>query len=164
MQRMWRQLFAAVLGVVALSGVASAQNPAPAASYRMEVPQAMPAPAPAKAVANQITPVSGAIYVRGSGGCSSCGTAAAAPAASTHGAFAQYGPRDRNGCGSLCADTKFVFGSCKSFFDPCGSASCGRAGCGRAGCGGCASCPSWPLAQPFGTKFQGCVYDTYLNH
>jgi len=154
MQKMWRQLFAAVLGVVALGGVASAQNPAPR-SYEMVLPQAMPVPAKA-AVSNPITPVAGAIYMRGSGGCSSCGNGAtAAPAPS----FAQYGPQQRNGCGSAGADAKFIFGSCKSFFDPC------DAGGGRGrGCSSCSGCPSWPLAQPYGTKFHGCVYDTYLNH
>ncbi len=154
MQRMWRQLFAAVLGVVAISGIASAQNPVQNSSA---IPQVMAAPSPAKAAANQITPVSGAIYMRGSGGCSSCGNAAA-PAQNVP--FAQYGSSDRNGCGGVRSDANFMFGSCKSFFDPCGTAG----GRGRGGCSSCAGCPSWPFAQPYGQKYQGCVYDTYLNH
>ncbi|MCE9566739.1 MAG: hypothetical protein K8U57_32440 [Planctomycetes bacterium] len=149
MQRMWRQLFAAVVGVIVLSGVASAQNPIPAAM-----------PAPAQAAAGKVTPASGAVYMRGNGGCSSCGSPAAVNAPNAP--FAQYGPYDRNGCGGVRSDAAFMFGSCKSFFDPCGTATCGgkhgRGGCGHAGC------PLLPLATPYGTKYSGCQYDTYLNH
>lgn len=147
---MWRQLFAAVVGVFVLGGVASAQ-----------VPAAMPAPVPAKAAmgAGQVMPASGAVYVRGNGGCSSCGSPAAVNAP-----FAQYGPYDRNGCGGVRSDAAFMFGSCKSFFDPCGDATCGgKHGHGRGGCGH-AGCPLLPLAAPYGTKYSGCHYDTFLNH
>lgn len=147
MQRMCRQLFAAVIGVVALAGAASAQAPAAA-------PAQYPVPAPAKAAAG-VVPASGVIHMRGTGGCASCGTPATNPAAP----YGQYGAINNNGCGSARASAAFIFGKCGSFFDPCGNGVCGGAG-GR----GCSSCPTWPLAQPFGTKYHGCHYDTFLNH
>lgn len=148
MQRICRQLFAAVVGVVALAGAASAQHPAPQA-----------APAPAKAAAG-VVPAAGVIHMRGTGGCASCGT----PAVNHYAPYGQYGAINNNGAGSARASAAFIFGSSSSFFDPCGNGVCGTGhGRGRAGCGDC-GCPTWPLAQPFGTKYNGCQYDTFLNH
>lgn len=152
MQRMWRQLFAAVVGVLSLGGIASAQNPIPA-----PIPAVMPAPVPAKAaIGGPITPVAGQIYMRGSGGCSSCNTP---QAVNQPGNFGSYGPRDRNGCGSACADASAIFGSCKNFFDPCG----GVGGRNRGGCHG-GRCPLQPLGAPYAGKHNSCFYDSYLLH
>ncbi|MFO0826210.1 MAG: hypothetical protein U0792_24345 [Gemmataceae bacterium] len=130
MQRMWRQLFVAAVAVLSLSGIASAQNPIPARG-----PAVQPAPVPAQAAMGPVTPVAGQIYMRGTGGCSSCGSP---QAVNQPGTFGNYGPRDRNGCGSACGDAGRVSCSraCKTFFDPCG----GIGGRNHGGCHG-GRCP-----------------------
>lgn len=138
MQRMWRRMFAAAAGVLAVAGLASAQSPAPNPLPRL--PVAQPAP---------VVPASAATHVKGSGGCVGCG-----PAVQT----GQYGPGQRNGCGSARADAGFVFGSCKSFFAPCGPAPCEGLGRFRN------PCPTHPFAKPFGSGFNTCAYESYNNH
>lgn len=188
MQRMWRQLFAALAGVLAIISAASAQAPG-----QISIPQPLPSGtarvqsivSPAQVAGAPITPAGGQIYVRGSGGCNGCGSAApaATPCTTSNGC--------NNGCGSLKADCGFMFGSCKSFFNPCGpqpsgggwggahghllggKGGCGSAGaCGSGGCGGGLlghhgngpRCGAFPYGTPYGHGYNGCVYDTYLNH
>jgi hypothetical protein len=61
-----------------------------------------------------------------------------------------------------------MFGSCKSFFNPCGPGGNGHGhGFGRGGHGGGGihgRCGGWTFATPYGTGFNHCVYDTFLNH
>ena len=64
-----------------------------------------------------------------------------------------------NGCGSYKSDFGFVFGSCKSFFNPCGPIPCG----GGVGAG-CQRCGKYPFGTPYGKGYNTCVYDSYLNH
>jgi hypothetical protein len=195
MQRMWRQLFAALAGVLAVVSAASAQSPG-----QIIIPQPLPGGAssaqsivsPAQVAGAPIATTGGQIYVRGSGGCNGCGSAAnAAPC----GTPCTTGRGCNNGCGSLKADCGFMFGSCKSFFNPCGVQPMGggwgganghlfggKGGCGNGcggsggglfghGSGGCGGglfggghCPKPPLGKPYATGYNGCVYDTYLNH
>jgi len=160
MQRMWRQMFAALAGVLAVVSAASAQTPG-----QIVIPQPLPngtarlnaivAPAP-------VTPAGAQTYVRGSGGCNGCGTAApcAAPC--------QPARDCNNGCGSFKSDCNFMFGSCKSFFDPCGPSGNGH---GRHGgrCGGGFGghhdrCGNWSFGAPYGHGCNPCIYDSFLNH
>jgi hypothetical protein len=147
MQRMWRQMFAAVLGVLAVTGLASAQAP-------NTLPQPLP-PLRAQAVPAQaqltaapvIAPVIPVGHTRGSGGCSSC-----APS---------NGP-----CTGPKSDCAFIFGSCKSFFDPCGPKHGGGwgGGHGRIGGGHGSRCGIAPFGTPYGTGQNMCHYDSFLNH
>ncbi|MBA4062222.1 MAG: hypothetical protein C0501_00685 [Isosphaera sp.] len=134
-------MFAAAAGVLAVAGMASAQSPPPNPLPRIPVAPAAP-----------VQPASAVAHVKGSGGCVGCG-----PAIQT----GQYGPGQRNGCGSYRSDAGFIFGSCKSFFDPCGPLPCeghGKFGLFRN------PCPTHPYARPYGTGFNTCQYDTYHNH
>lgn len=153
MQRAWRRLFVALAGVLAVAGMASAQNPV---QYQAQPVQA--APVVAKAAGGQVTPASGSVVIRGVGGCTNCGSASAGAAAAAYPQNAAYGPRDRNGCGGPRSDAGFIFGGCKSFFDPCGPNPCGK----HRGCHG--GCGAHPFASPYGTPFSGCAYGSYLNH
>ncbi len=117
-------------------------------------PALLASPAPAQIAGTQVIPA-GAIHVKGSGGCSSCGTPA--PAASNCGGCGSAGG---NGCPSAKQTCGFMFGSCKSFFNPCGSGGLG----GGHGGGHGGKCGSLPFGKPYGTGYNGCVYDTYLNH
>jgi hypothetical protein len=155
MQRMWRHLFAALAGVLAVVGAASAQTPG-----QIIIPQPQPsgesrlnavvAPAP-------IALAGGQTYVRGSGGCNGCGTPA--PCATP----CKTGRDCNNGCGSVKSDCNFMFGSCKSFFDPCGPSGNGH---GRHGGGGHGNrCGDWSFGAPYNTgNWTHCVYDSFLNH
>ncbi len=159
MQRMSRQMFAAVVGVLAVAGLASAQSGAP-----NPFPPLKGVPAPT-APAGQVTPAAGVVPVRGTGGCTNCG-----PNSSTHANYyggyyttavpnARYSQANSYGCGSAKADCTFLFGSCKSFFSPCGPYGVGLSGgCGSGGCG------VHPYGKPYGTGYNGCKYDSYLNH
>ncbi len=150
-------MFAALAGVLAVVGATSAQMPG-----QISIPQPLPsgaarlnaivAPAP-------IALAGGQTYVRGSGGCNGCGTAAPCNVA-----------RDcNNGCGSFKSDCNFMFGSCKSFFDPCGPSGNGH---GRHGgrCGGGLGghhdrCGTWTFGTGYNTHgCNPCVYDSFLNH
>lgn len=145
-----RQLFLAALGVFAVAGFASAQQP--------QV-QYIPQPAPSPAAAVPVIAASGTNYIRGSG-CTNCGV----PAVSQYSlAGCQMGSSCSNGCGSVKSDLAFHFGSCKSFFDPCGP-TCGGRGHGRGSLFG-DRCPTYPLAQPYGTGwFCPRQYDSNANH
>jgi hypothetical protein len=166
--------------VLAVVGTASAQAPG-----QIPIPQQLPGGSshgqvivsPAQVAGTPIAPVGGQVFVRGSGGCNGCGSAAAAaPCTTSNGC--------NNGCGSLKGDCGFIFGSCKSFFNPCGPQPLGggwggahghllggkhggNGGCGG-GCGGGlfghGRCGSLPYGTPYGHPCNPCVYDTYLNH
>lgn len=186
MQRMWRQLFAALAGVLAVIGTASAQAPGSIAiphqlpSGSAQVQSALSPAQMASAPVAPIAPVGGPLHVHGSGGCNGCGTPAYTPC--------QTGNPCNNGCGSLKSDCGFIFGSCKSFFNPCGPQPMGGGwggahghllggGCGS-GCGGllghgggCGGglfgrgrCPTTPYGTPYAHPCNPCVYDTFLNH
>jgi hypothetical protein len=168
-------MFAALAGVLAIVGAASAQAPG-----QIPIPQPLPNGAarlqstfsPAYVAGAPVTPA-GAIFVKGSGGCSSCGNTAATPC--------QYGKTDcNNGCGSVKSTCGIIFGSCKSFFNPCGPLPSGGGwgGNGKLG-GGCGSgggghghgggghgghCPPPPYGKPYGTGANMCTYDSFLNH
>jgi hypothetical protein len=183
MQRMWRRMFAAVAGVVVVAGLASAQSPPPY-SVPNQLPPVNATPAPGYAVplpaaipGAPVTPV-GATHIRGSGGCSGC----ASPTGSACGCGlapvpnASYGAGCGNGCGSIKADAGIVFGSCKSFFNPCGPLPLGHGngnGCGNGHGGGCGNggghglggkCGIFPLGKPYNVGTHGCVYDSFLDH
>jgi hypothetical protein len=167
MQRMWRQMFAAAAGVLVVAGLAAAQSPPPnpLPPVHAYAPASGPGYGPAvrPASAGYNTPV----VPPGSG--------LAGLPAQVHNAppiyYAQYGPGGANGCGNIKSDLGFMFGSCKSFFDPCGPLPCnggghghGKFGTHRFGRGGLGDCPRHPYAAPYGTGYNGCVYDSYLNH
>ncbi len=135
-----RKFLIAALGVLAVAGFASAQQP----TY---------APAP-------VQPASGATVIRGTAGCSNCGPTTTASRGFTMslgkvtGGNCQLGAPCQNGCGSVKSDLAFHFGSCKSFFAPCGPTI-----------GHGPRCGTLPFAAPFGQGFP-CPrpYDSYANH
>jgi hypothetical protein len=145
-----RRFLLAALGVLAVAGVASAQQPrypAPPAQY----PTVSPA-----AVASPVVPAGGATVVRGDGGCTNCGPTAGrgytmGAVQSVTGGKCMLGYPCQNGCGSVKSDLAFHFGSCKQFFSPCGPT--------------CGHCPVQPFNAPWGQGF-GCPrhYDSYANH
>ncbi|MFO0796296.1 MAG: hypothetical protein U0804_02400 [Gemmataceae bacterium] len=167
--RIWGRLAAAVVGAAALAGSASAQSP-------VVVPQqvvAQPAPGPtaptvaapgslppAAAASTPVAPAPGTTVVTGQGGCTNCG-----PGGTAHRGFVMnatggyvgtkcgYGQPCNNGCGSLRSDLGVVFGSCRSFFAPCGPKPLGHGNCNHPVIGSGASAP-----------FNPCNYDSYLNH
>ncbi len=65
----------------------------------------------------------------------------------------QYGRACANGCGSFAGNCGFIFGSCRSFFDPCGPLPLA-----------CPKCPIFPFGKRYGAGYNGCQYDSYLNH
>ena len=151
-----RNLFLAALGVFAVAGVASAQQP----QYQ---PPAIPVPVtypPGAVAATPIQPTSGATVIRGDGGCTNCGSAATKhpctfTMSNVTGGKCGYGYPCQNGCGSIKSDLAFHFGTCSQFFSPCGPT-----------CGGLfKKCPTLPYAQPWGTGY-ACppAYDSHNNH
>jgi hypothetical protein len=168
---MWRRLFAAVVGVAVVAGASAAQSPPPRPLppiVPVAAPVALPATSPGYAIP-QVMPASG-----GTNGPASIRTDG------LHGVIQQapisYGVSGQgcaNGCGNYKHDLGFMFGSCKSFFDPCGPQPCGggfgtgrfRGGhkCGGGLCGG-GRCPDHPFGTPYGTGHNGCKYDSWLNH
>ena len=133
-----RQLIAALASVLAFAAAASAQQP-------------NPLPVIPVAPAGSIQPAAGLFrapaepgkvrnFVMAGGGfyCSNC----------------PYGePSCSNGAGSLRSNVNFMFGSSKSYFNPCAPGSYGKTKCGGAGVFG-----------PGGCGYNGCQYDSYLNH
>jgi hypothetical protein len=140
-----RKVFFAAVGLLAVAGAASAPQPLPVA------PPGAPATGPA--------------VIRGSGGCTNCGTGIANRFYAATGGDCQYGRGCQNGCGSFKSDTAFIFGSCKGFFNPCGPV-CGYGGLGHGGgLFGRGCCPTVPFNPPYGTGW--CCprqYDSYANH
>jgi hypothetical protein len=135
-------MFAAVAGVLAVAGLASAQSPAP--NYLPQIPTA-----PIPAHHGGVIPASGSTGARAAGG------VVHQPAVP----YGQYGQGCNNGCGNWKSDAGFIFGSCKSFFDPCGPQPCGTGRFFNK-----QKCPPHPFASPYGTGYNGCNYDSYLNH
>jgi hypothetical protein len=144
-----RQLILAAFGVLAVAGVASAQQPRYAAP-----PVQYPTVAPGAAAATPVVPVNGTTVIKGDGGCTNCGpTANRGFTMSGHaGGKCQLGAACQSGCGSLKSDLSFHFGSCKNFFAPCGPAFGGK-------------CGALPFAAPWGQGY-GCprAYDSHANH
>lgn len=141
------------------------------------VPQQMPYQPiqPIQAAPAAQSPV--AIAMPGTPGCSTCGNNSAQagtypspylPQRTTIGAglapvpYNEYCPQCANGCGSIKSDFGFIFGSCKSFFNPCGPIPCNGLGGTGGGCLG--KCGSFPYGKPYGNGYNNCVYDSYLNH
>lgn len=174
--RIWGRLAAAVLGAAALAGPASAQAPAPVVVPQQVVAQPAPGPTaptvavpgvpaalpPAAAAGVPVAPAPGTTVVAGNGGCTNCGPAAGGTAhrgflmnasGGYYGSSCRYGQSCNNGCGSFRSDLGVVFGSCKSFFAPCGPGAFGRGTCNHPVLG---SGPCGP--------FNPCHYDSYLNH
>lgn len=148
-----RRLFLAVLGMVAVAGVASAQQP----QYQ---PVQYPT-APSAAAAAPISPASGTTVIKGNGGCSNCGPTVASTSrgftmSKVTGGNCVTGNHCQSGCGSLKSDLAFHFGSCKSFFAPCGPTLGSHFG---------GKCGTVPFATPWGQGFS-CprAYDSYANH
>jgi hypothetical protein len=156
-----RRLFLAVLGVVAVTGVASAQQP-----IYQQPPIAPPAYSPGAVAAAPVQPASGATVIKGNG-CSNCGPTVASSSrgftmSKLTGGNCLTGDPCQNGCGSVKSDLAFHFGSCKSFFSPCGPSLGGH---GKGGLFGGGRCPTVPFAEPWGQGW-GCprAYDSYANH
>ena len=150
-----RRLLLAVFGVLAVSGVASAQQP------RYAPPIPVPTIAPGAVAATPVVPASGATVIKGDG-CTNCGPTAkhGFKMSGGHGGGCQLGNSCQNGCGSVKSDLAFHFGSCKNFFSPCGPAY------GHGGLFGHGNkCPALPFAEPWGQGWT-CprAYDSYHNH
>jgi|GEM_PF-3279506 len=161
-----RKLILAALGVFAVSGVASAQQPSTAQppyapplapAYTPTAPTYSPAALAAASTA-------GTTVIRGTG-CTNCGGVPPGAGTTMRNNFAMvtggncmYGASCQNGCGSLKSDLAFQFGTCKQFFSPCGPTCAGGPFSGW-------KCPRLPFAQPYGIGWQ-CPrqYDTYANH
>jgi hypothetical protein len=159
-----RRLFLAALGVFAVAGVASAQQP----QYQqppIQYPAQYPTVSPGAVAATPVQPTAGATVIQGSGGCSNCGPTTGSTTgkvghnftmSNVTGGNCLYGYRCQNGCGSIKSDLAFQFGTCAQFFSPCGPT-----------CGGLfkKQCGTTPFSAPFGTGW-GCPrqYDTYTNH
>jgi hypothetical protein len=184
MQRMWRQMFAAVAGVVVIAGAAAAQSPppqplppiipvaAPVHGSGYAVPAVMPATIGLNggAIQNAIPPTVNQPIIaighgsRGKGCADPCATPCPTPCA----APANPCATPANGCSSFKQDCNFMFGSSKSFFDACGPTGghggCGGHGLGRFGKHG-ANCPVPPWGTPYNQGgWTHCHYDSFLNH
>ena len=149
-----RRLFLAAVAVLAVSGVASAQQPYPAQLRQ-------PTVAPGAAAATPVVPASGATVIKGDGGCTDCGSTAkhGFKMSGGHGSGGcALGYGCQNGCGSVKSDLAFHFGSCRQFFSPCGPSF------GHGGLFG-SKCPTQSFAQPWGQGWT-CprAYDSYTNH
>jgi hypothetical protein len=160
MKQMWRQMFAAVVGVAAIAAVAAAQSPPP-----RPLPPIIPVAAPVTSAIPDAMPALGGLAPAGL----RADGATTAPPVTAPVSYGMPGPGCNNGCGSCKHDCGFMFGSCRNFFDPCGPKPCGdggrrgRCGGGLGGiCGG--KCPTTPFGQPYGTPHSGCRYDSWLNY
>ncbi len=74
--------------------------------------------------------------------------------------YAEYCSQCANGCGSLKSNIGFYLGSSKSFFNPCGPVPCNIWGSSSI----CQKCGVFPYGKPYGTGFNTCNYDSYMNH
>jgi hypothetical protein len=171
--RIWGRLAAAVLGAAALAGSASAQALAPVVVPQQVVAQPAPGPTaptvaipgapatlpPAAAASVPVAPAPGTTVVTGNGGCAPGGTSHRGFVMNATGGYlgtsCQLGQSCNNGCGSLRSDLGLVFGSCRSYFAPCGVTPFGHGG------GSC----NRPVIGPGATgPFNPCFYGSYLNH
>jgi hypothetical protein len=146
-------------------------------AYFQPIQSVQTLPASQQSTAPQTNPAPGAATT-GSIGCSSCSQGIAGgyraantpspylPESTVRGAglapvpYNEFCPQCANGCGSLKSDLGFFFGSCKSFFNPCGPIPCN----GLGGSGGCNKCGVYPYGKPYATPFNGCAYSSYQNH
>ena len=155
-------MFVAVLGLVVLAGAAAAQSPPPQPLPPI-VPVAAPAALPGSTIA-QVMPISGGL----NGPATLANDGVRGVVTQPPVSYGMYAPGCNNGCGNFKHDLGFMFGSCKSFFDPCGPRPCGGfgRGHGHGRCGGLfgAYCPDTPYGTPYGRGHNGCVYDSWLNH
>lgn len=142
----------------------------------VSIPQVMPAQTaapqtqPVQAVAPAPAATPGALVAAsGTTGCSTCGNGVRAPnpylpqntaigAGLAPVPYNETCAQCANGCGSIKSTSGFIFGSCKSFFNPCGPIPCGGA------CSGSHKCGKYPYGTPYGKGFNTCVYDSNLNH
>jgi hypothetical protein len=163
---MWRQLFAAVLGVAAVAGTAAAQSPPP-----QPLPPIVAVAAPVAAPAGtgfaipQVMPASGGT----NGPATLAGDGVRGVITQAPISYGMSGQGCANGCGNYKHDLGFMFGSCKSFFDPCGPQPCDGFGGGRfrGGHGGLCGgnrCPAPPFGTPYGIPHSHCRYDSWLNY
>ena len=143
-----RKFFVAALGVLAVAGAASAQQP----QFQYVTPGA-----PGQVPAGALTPTAGTSPMTPPGVVTPPGYSSTPGYWNTN---CQYGSGCQNGCGSLKSDAAFVFGSCRNFFNPCGPV-CGSHGGGLFG----HKCGSLGFASPYGIGWQ-CPrqYDSYANH
>ncbi len=162
------KMFAAVAAAISIAGLAQAQYAAPNQGYNYQNPYALrPVQAvqpPAAAAATSLPPGPGAAMPGAPAGCTNCGPVYGKKLGTAWGpglAPVPYGEYCRgcaNGCGSLKSDLGFFFGSCKSFFSPCGPVPC-------QGCGGhLGKCGAFPYGRPYANGYNTCCYDSYLNH
>jgi hypothetical protein len=169
-QRICRRLFAAATVAIVLAGTASAQDrtgapptipvASPVGAEAAPGPTAPTVPAASAGAVVSIPESAPTSHYR------SVGTAARGFVMESGGGYfcssCQTGQECNSGCGSLKSDCKFVFGSCRSFFSPCGPSLGGRHG----GLGGRLDNCRTPV---YGTgsmngPMNPCVYDSYLNH
>lgn len=150
-----RKMMFAAIGVLAVAGVASAQQPQP-----VPLPP-LPTVSPAAAAAGSIIPAGGGGPAYRGDGCASgnCGSKGGGFVMSHAHAPANncmLGYPCRNGTGGVRSDLAFQFGSSKNFFSPCGP-QCGGLFGGK--------CPTQPFNTPWGQGWS-CPrgYDSYLNH
>ena len=171
-QWIWRRLFAAATVAIVMSGTAPAQDRTPppplaipvASSVSAEAATGPTAPTVPTASPAPIAPPAEGVIVPPSTGHHPIGTAARGFVMESSGGYygsnCLTGQACNNGCGSLQSDCKFMFGSCKSFFSPCGP----RLGHGGGFGAWLDSCRT-PI---YGTgplkPFDPCCYDSYLNH
>jgi hypothetical protein len=170
MQRMYRKMFAALIGALAVTSFAAAQSPPPQQFPAIPL-SATPVAAPtAPTLPATVSPVSGgfnAVEIKGLPPRDAVGAILNPPAIPN----ASYGTGCANGCGSFKGDLGFVFGSCKSYFTPCGPEPCGSgSGLGGGGrlCGKCGGlfgprCPTHPMGQPYNTGIGPCQYWSYVD-
>ncbi|MBN9523649.1 hypothetical protein J0H58_34915 [bacterium] len=181
--RIWGRLAVAAVGAAALAAPASAQTPVvipqqvvaqpapgpttPTVPPVGATPMALPGTAggpPAAAAATPVPPAPGATVVTGNGGCTNCGPTAGTShrgfvmnaSGGYFGTNCRSGAPCNNGCGSFRADAGMLFGSCRSFFSPCGASGLfGKHG---------GTCNNPVLNGGLSGPFNPCVYDSYLNH
>ena len=157
-----RTLLAAAFGLVGGSAYAQAPKPMPPSAVPgTYVQQVQGAPAPLMAPASPFVALP-ATPGCGSPGCDPAwGNAEAAPRHRIAGRLLNpfligEGCKAPVGCGNLCSERTFIFGSCKQFFNA--GEKCGR------GClGGFGNCAAYPLGTGGLGDHNSCAYGTALN-